>query len=677
MALNGSISNAYKGWTYRIDWVAAQNAATNKSTITCTHFLVLGSAYSVDVGTRSNTCTVDGTSKSFTSPACSGKGKTFTLGTTTHTVTHNEDGSKSCAIKGVFNINATLGGVSVSKIETSGTVTLNSISRKSELVVGNGTLGVEKKLTVTQYSSAYKHTITWEAGSKSGTLCTKASITTLYFNSGNGNSVENLAAEAPESPSVGIVFTITTYDANGNSLGSMSPPKAYFAVPDDVAPSVSIAVSDPTGYASTFGGYVQGKSKIKVVATPTLAYESPIDKCTTTVESVAYDGATITTDAIKSNGSLTVKTTVKDKRGHTGTAQQTISVLPYSSPKITDIIAYRSDANYAANSQGKYITVKFNAVVSPLGNKNTAEYKLYYKKATATDYGEGIQLTDYTGLYEVNRGIAIFPDTSGATFDIKIEITDALGTNDEPISGGTPNPVISLKWSAARSRYWGLGLFKLAEIEGAVDLGGDVYMNGNSLHDVGALDMTGDISMNGHNINGMYPVGSIVCMAADVYPHELFGGSWTLVKKEFTDLSTTYTHNASGSPFTPTANITDSTLYVIRAGNTLKMRLDFVNDVALTDTAVQIGTIDWEKLGAKTTVQSWYAAIGYNDGGDAIVLCTIHQETGVIQVGDIIPKTDGANVPVGGKTYCMFEATIPFSQMLEEYCDKFYWKRTA
>lgn len=133
MALSGTISKTIDGTLkYQIDWSATQSVANNQSTITCRHYLK-ASNYPLYIGGRSNTCTVDGTSKSYSSSAINGSVSSLLLGTTTHTVNHNADGSKSTTIKGVFNIQATLGGTYFSSVTASSTVALDSIPRAASI----------------------------------------------------------------------------------------------------------------------------------------------------------------------------------------------------------------------------------------------------------------------------------------------------------------------------------------------------------------------------------------------------------------------------------------------------------------------------------------------------------------------------------------------------------------
>lgn len=133
MALSGSITKTIDGTLkYQIDWTATQSVANNQSTITCKHYLK-GSGYGLSIYSRTGTCTVDGTSKTYESPSISGSVTSKLLGTTTHVVTHNSDGSKSTTIKGVFNIQATLGGTHYSSVTMSKTVTLDSIPRAATI----------------------------------------------------------------------------------------------------------------------------------------------------------------------------------------------------------------------------------------------------------------------------------------------------------------------------------------------------------------------------------------------------------------------------------------------------------------------------------------------------------------------------------------------------------------
>ena len=110
MASSGSFSGSIRDGHYklRVDWSQSKNVSANTSTITCKLYLVNDWSLSIS-GRTDNTCTIDGTALTFSSPAIGSTG-THLLGTVSKTVNHASDGSKSLTISAVFQIRATLSG---------------------------------------------------------------------------------------------------------------------------------------------------------------------------------------------------------------------------------------------------------------------------------------------------------------------------------------------------------------------------------------------------------------------------------------------------------------------------------------------------------------------------------------------------------------------------------------
>lgn len=136
MALSGTITNdtTLKGREYYIEWTAAQNIAGNYSDITCNHYLYNAPRYDLYISGRTNSCWVGGIYDSYTSPAIStGGNSTISLGTTTHRIYHNADGTKSAGISGTFYIQATLAGVYFDSVTASATIELNRIPRGARI----------------------------------------------------------------------------------------------------------------------------------------------------------------------------------------------------------------------------------------------------------------------------------------------------------------------------------------------------------------------------------------------------------------------------------------------------------------------------------------------------------------------------------------------------------------
>ena len=92
---SGTISKSYSGYTLKSEWSSQSDTAGNYSDVTVNHYLVCKSGYDLYIGSRANNCTC-GESKDFTSSSISTPGdQTIYLGTTTHRVGHNSDGTKT------------------------------------------------------------------------------------------------------------------------------------------------------------------------------------------------------------------------------------------------------------------------------------------------------------------------------------------------------------------------------------------------------------------------------------------------------------------------------------------------------------------------------------------------------------------------------------------------------
>lgn len=134
MASSGSFSGSIVSGHYklRVDWSQAKNMSANTSVITCRMYLI--NDWSLDIGSRSNTCTINGTAVTYSSSAISTTG-THSLGTASGTVSHNSDGTKSITIKAVFNIRATISGTYYESITASATVNKPVSSLREENIL--------------------------------------------------------------------------------------------------------------------------------------------------------------------------------------------------------------------------------------------------------------------------------------------------------------------------------------------------------------------------------------------------------------------------------------------------------------------------------------------------------------------------------------------------------------
>ena len=460
MALSDSvITSSYEGRYYKVSWTATQSVVDNTSTISWSLESVGGSASWY--AERTLTVAIAGTT--VFSKTDRVQRYTGTIASGTITVKHADNGSKTFSI----DIKAA---VYVSSINCtgSGTFALDDIPRKSTLSIGNGTLGTSQTLSVARKSTSFTHTITYTCGNTSGTICTKSSSTSLSW-----TPPKVLAKQNTVGTLVTVKVKITTYNGDTN-IGSNSYTISC-AIPSDVKPSVSISVSDDTTNYDTYGGYIRGQSKLKIVLTSTLSYDSPIDSYITSVDGSNYNSSSFTTGIIKSSGSLTIETTVKDKRGRSGTASITIDVTEYVTPKIEKLTVKRCNEDGTENDQGGYIRAVFSASVTSLGQKNTAVYKLCWKQTENTTWTERT-LTDYANEYSVKEAVSIFQANDDSSYDVKLTITDAFTSVSISTEASTASTIIHFPKEGN-----GIAFGKLSELKNTMDVGWnfDVRENAN------------------------------------------------------------------------------------------------------------------------------------------------------------------------------------------------------
>lgn len=385
---------------------------------------------------------------------------TFPQGTTSGTlktvtsikIPHNNDGTKTVSASATL-----VSGTNSGTVKASTSKALTRIPRKSTLSVSNGTLNTGQTLTVTRQATSFTHTITAKCGSASTTICTKSTSESMSF-----TPPLSWASQNTTGTSLTVTYTITTYTGD-TSLGSNSYTKTC-SIPSSVKPSVSISVSDAMGYSGTYGGWVQGKSKIAVSLTDSGSYGSTIKSRSTTADGSKYTSASFTTGAIKSSGTLTISATVTDSRGRTATDSESITVLSYSSPIISAISATRCNSDGSSNSSGAYIKATFSGKVTALDNNNNAVYSLKYKKSVDTEY-TSVTLSDYANVYTVTNGTYVFEAETTSSYEVVITATDNFSSASKTTSGSSIKKI----WSIWKNKF-SIAFGKVAEEENLFDV---------------------------------------------------------------------------------------------------------------------------------------------------------------------------------------------------------------
>ena len=321
-------------------------------------------------------------------------------------------------------------------------------------------LGGENTFRITRYDSDVLHTIKYGTTrflEDAVTICELSSSENISF-----TLPVSLASANKNGKSVLVIFEICCYlDGKEFHKANISN---NFLIPEEVKPTCSVDITDANGLLAKYGAYVQNKSKLRIVTTPTLAYESPIADYKITVDGMSYNLADVVTSEIKSAGDIRIGAVVTDARGRSGSDSASVLAIAYMPPAVVSFTSERVNADGSDNEQGDHIKVTFSASVTPLNNKNSAVYKLEYKKSADSFYTE-ISASDLDGNYATSDISHIFAADTGSSYDVRLTITDDFHTtvyNNKAQSGFATFHV------PASGNGFSFG--KVSEIEGLFDV---------------------------------------------------------------------------------------------------------------------------------------------------------------------------------------------------------------
>lgn len=452
--INGSVTNKSSIFSFYATWSATQSVANNTSTVTVTTYwktTKTGNTFDT-VGTRSASITIAGSTDTITkrfdlNPWPSNP---YPIQTYTVTVPHNADGSKTINILARANGGASTWGPSASSSSSddctlSASVVLDTIARASQpscVTWPNHTQNVgEFGDTISIHmnrapSSNFTHTVRYAYGSLSGTIDTGVTNGTTW------EIPKSFMDLIPNSTSGSGTIYVDTY--NGSTLIGTKSCGFTATVPASVKPTCSVSVTDGTTIKNTYGSFVKGHSKFAVTVTGTPAYSSPIKSHSSTANGATYTTATFTTGVLKSSGTLTITSRVKDGRGRLSDADTAeISVLDYSNPTIKTLTVKRCDSDGTENDEGDYIIVSFSATVTPLNNKNSATYTLKYKSADATSY-TSVDVSSLTGNYAPTYTSSPIAASGDATYDVVVTAADNFESNIRTVN--VPTAFALMNW---------------------------------------------------------------------------------------------------------------------------------------------------------------------------------------------------------------------------------------
>lgn len=429
-------------------------------------------------------------------------------------VNHKADGTCTHIPVSVSLSVTTTAGVYRGGVSATQYIDLPAIPRASGVSVTPAALGQKVQIRISAVTSGVTETLTWACGTEQGTI-----------GQGLTGTVEwtpplTLAAQAPAADSVEIHLTVTSF-LSGKQLGS-SKTSFRCPIPESVVPSLAVTVTEQMGHREKYGGFVRGKTQIRVQTTAAGAYGSTIAQT-----DVRFGGLTAQgTDAAflpPDGGSVKLTVTVTDSRDRKASVSQTVQVLSYTEPAASVENLYRCSADGSELPDGGYGAVIFSGSATQLG-ANTVRWYLEYRQRGSEGWSR-TEMTEYQGVFLPQSAAFVFPAGVDRAFEIRIVCEDDFACRT---SGTALLPVAFAMLDLCRESK-AVGIGQRANNAGMLSVGMDMKLSGHRITDLGKAKMPTDAV----SFNDVYPVGSIFLSVAETSPAALFGGTWERIKDRF------------------------------------------------------------------------------------------------------------------------------------------------
>lgn len=470
-SINGETGK--NGFKLRLDYeVTKQSTADNKSTVHMVLYLYANTTGSYNQDGDAY-WSINGKKTyytfSYTSPAW------YVLGERTEEISHNNDGTKTVTLSGVW-CSAISGGWAPYSLSVSGEVTLPTIPRATTPGIGGVTMGETAHISLPRASSGFTHTLRYVFGGAAETIAT--GVTTGY----DWLVPESLAAQIPNAASGKGTLACETY--SGSTLIGTKSVTFTASVPGSMKPAVlsgwAAVTYDNSGTAAeNMAAWVQGYSKAKATfdgSKVTCRQGAGVSKFSITYLGKTTEGNPCRTETISTTGA-TVRCTVTDSRGLTAWEDFSISLLEYAPPALVGADLFRSDGEGTAADGGAHIAGVARVRYSELGGLNSVTLKGYWK-SVGGGYGAGETLTVGTvGL--VTGDVEISADRS---YIALLVLTDSLG-NSARYEENIPTEKVAFHLKEGGK---GAAFGKAAETDGLLELAEDWHLKLTGVTDLNA-----------------------------------------------------------------------------------------------------------------------------------------------------------------------------------------------
>lgn len=394
-------------------------------------------------------------------------------------------------------------------VKTLGGAVVNSVST---VTADKDTVSITINATV--YEASYTNTLAIKNGST-----TYLTISGLSWSKGTANRTVTLTAAQRTTllnamasiKAFSGTFAVTTYNGSTQIGNTSSATATVQTTSANSAPTLSgFTYEDSYSTSTNITGnnqlFIQSHSTLKVTPGATTAKNgASISNYSVTCNGLTTSnttGSAMTVGKITKSGSVSVILTVTDSRGYTASSSQTITVIPYTKPKVSSVSIRRTndiEAEMQLIFSGSISAISVNGT-----QKNSVQYVRYRYKltsdATYSSYYSILSSTTRSGTSFNYSNLELCNLDAEASYDFHLQIQDRLYSASSldlyfVIPQGTP--LVAL-------RKMKVGI-NTPTPEAALDVVGDVKVSGKlTAGSVSASSLSGTLPVS--NVSGTLPV---------------------------------------------------------------------------------------------------------------------------------------------------------------------------
>lgn len=375
--------------------------------------------------------------------------------------------------------------------------------------------------TITPYRASYGHQLLCDYNGhqiatailQPGTTAAALTIPTSWL------------SDIPYASSAACTVTLRCWEGSSTSFFGYTSKTVTFTLPDDAGPTVGAVSVAPlltvggTTYPSVIaGGYVQNKSGYSAAFSgATCKYGAVVSAYSISGGGYSGSGASFASGLLRTAGKQTITFKVVDSRGLTATKTVDITVTAYNPPQVTELAAWRVNAEGTADGMGTRGKWRAAWSFSDLGGANALTSKAYIKPVNGTE--------TELGTLDGGDGTRWIAGTDGAKltleiikrYVLRVALTDAYGTVERTVE--IPSAHFAMHMNAKGN---GICIGGASTMEDAVEIPAE--------YDLG---FKGERYKRLPNVLDSYPVGAIYISGVSTSPAALFGGTWEQIKGRF------------------------------------------------------------------------------------------------------------------------------------------------